>query len=323
MTHKERVLSSIYGKSTDRIPVDYYGIPEATEKYIKELNLKDEFELINYLNADIIRVYPNPGKTAFKRDKEFLKKVDSPAEIKKILEDIPPLDELMDFSHIPNIRNNYPEYAILTYGPGSLFLGNNSAFGYEISLMHHSIRPDLIQETIKCGVDYAVAVMDKFYRDVGNAVDIISLEDDFGTQTSLYISYKMFLTFYKQAFKKIIQHIKNYGYFVQFHSCGAISQIIPDIIEMGADILDPIQVHAKNMEIENLAAKFRGKICFHGGIDTQYLLPYGNTEDIKKEVSHIISILGTTRAFLAPSQNFLPDIPTKNLLAMFTAKRTM
>lgn len=322
MTHRERVIATIKGKKPDRVPADYYGTPEATKKYIELLNLQDEFELIQYLDTDVIRATAGPGRVRFSREKEFMKNVESPQEIIKLSRDIPDIDDLIDNTPLIEAREKHPDYAILTYGPGSLFLSANSFFGYETSLMHHLSRPDLIQQLIDCSVDYAFAVIDKMYREVRDAVDIVSLEDDFGTQTSLYISYELFLKFYKPAFQKIISRLKHYGYFVQFHSCGAVSELIDDFIEMGVDILDPVQVSARGMEIENLAEKYRDRITFHGGIDTQKLLPYGKPEDVKKQVRKIISLFKGKRIFVSPSQNFLPDIPVENLIAMFSTERT-
>lgn len=321
MTHRERVIATIKGEKKDRVAADYYGTPEATKKYLEELNLKDEFELIKFLDTDIIRATPASGKTKFKRESQFLKDVDTPQKIRKLLEDIPPLDDLIDNTPIVEARKAHPDYAIMTYGPGSIFLSANSFFGYETSLMHHATRPDLIQELVDCSVEYAIAVIDKMYKEVGDAVDIVSLEDDFGTQTSLYISYEMFLKFYKPAFSKIISHIKNYGYFVQFHSCGAVSKLIDDFIEIGVDILDPVQVSAKGMEIENLAKRYKNRICFHGGIDTQRLLPFDTPEEVKKQVKKILSLFDYNKIFVCPSQNFLPDIPVENLLAMYQTQR--
>ncbi|MGC8805737.1 MAG: uroporphyrinogen decarboxylase family protein, partial [Candidatus Ratteibacteria bacterium] len=90
----------------------------------------------------------------------------------------------------------------------------------------------------------------------------------------------------------------------------------------GVDILDPVQVTAKKMDIETLAKKFKDKICFHGGIDTQKLLPYGTPKQVKNEVKKIIKLFECRRIFICPSQNFLPDIPVENLLAMYRAERT-
>ncbi|HOQ81756.1 MAG TPA: uroporphyrinogen decarboxylase family protein [bacterium] len=321
MTHRERVVSTVKGKQVDRVPADYYGTPEATKKYIDQLNLRNEFELIQFLDTDVIRAVAGPGKVKFSRENSFMKNVQTIQEVRKLSQDIPPLDDLIDNTPIIETRKAHPDYAIMTYGPGSIFLGANSFFGYETSLMHHATRPDLIMELINCSVEYAFAVIDKLYRDVGDAVDIVSLEDDFGTQTSLYISYEMFLKFYKPAFSKVISHLKKYGYLVQFHSCGAVFQLIDDFIEMGVDILDPVQVSAKGMDIETLAMKYKDKICFHGGTDTQKLLPYGTPDEVKKQVRKIICLFEGTRIFVCPSQNFLPDIPIENLLAMYQTPR--
>ncbi len=323
MNHRERVIATVKGEKVDRVPADYYGTAEATEKYLKELKLKDEFELIRFLDTDVIRAVPGPGKIRFSREKEFLKNVETPCEVRKICQDIPSIDDLIDNSPLVEARKKHPDYAILTYGPGSIFLGVNSAYGYERSLMYHITRPDLIETYIEESVDYAIAVIDKMYREVKDAIDIVSLEDDFGTQTSLYISRQMFVRFYRDAFAKIVERLKNYGYLVQFHSCGAVSELIDDFIEIGVDILDPIQVSAKGMDIELLAEKYRDRICFHGGIDTQYLLPFGKPEKVKKQVRKIIEIFGGKKIFVCPSQNFLPDIPVENLLAMYSTPRKL
>ncbi len=323
MTPRERVIAAIKGKKPDRVPADYYGTSEATEKYLKKLGLKNEFELIQYLDTDIIRATAGPGKVRFSREKEFLKNVETCEEVKKICRDIPSLDDLIDNTPLIEAKEKFSDYAIMTYGPGSIFLGVNSSFGYETSLMHHATRPDLIQGYVDEGIEYAIAVIDKMYREVKDAVDIVSLEDDFGTQTGLYISREMFVRFYKPAFIKIISHIKSYGYLVQFHSCGAVAELIDDFIEIGVDIIDPVQVSAKGMDIEVLAARYKNKICFHGGIDTQRLLPYGKPEEIRSQVRKMIELFGGRRIFVCPSQNFLPDIPVENLIAMYTTPRTI
>ncbi|MCM8789111.1 MAG: hypothetical protein NC907_04910 [Candidatus Omnitrophica bacterium] len=153
MTHRERVIASIEGRKPDRVPADYYGTPEATKKYLETLNLKDEIELIKYLNTDIIRATAAPGKIKFSREKTFMKDVDTPQQVRKLSQDIPPLDDLIDNSPLVKAREKYPDYAILTYGSGSIFLSANSFFGYKTSLMHHASKPDLIKELVDCSVE--------------------------------------------------------------------------------------------------------------------------------------------------------------------------
>jgi uroporphyrinogen decarboxylase len=323
MTHRERVFAAIDGRPTDRIPAHYYGSTEATQQYCTDLNLPNEAALIQFLDTDVLHVSPGRGSnTTFRREKEFARDIEDLDALRHLFEDVPSLDELIDNTPLLRAREQWPEHALLMGGPGSFFLGMCSAFGYETALMHHVLRPDIVELVVELGIEYAIGVIDKMHREVGNVVDILSFEDDFGTQTSLYISAEMFRRFYKPAFATVFAHAKQCGYRVQYHCCGAVAELIPDFIEMGSEMLDPIQVSADGMELEGLAKRFKGQICFHGGLDTQHLLPYGTPEEVEREVARVIELLGTTKAFIAPSQFFLPDIPTVNLLAMYRAKRT-
>ena len=104
-----------------------------------------------------------------------------------------------------------------------------------------------------------------------------------------------------------------------FHSCGNIYPLIPDFIECGLDILDPIQ-KVKGMEIEKLKAEFGNKLTFHGAIDTQYLLPNGSPAEVKNEVKRIVSILGKNGGYIAaPVHNLQADVPVENIIALSEA----
>ena len=102
------------------------------------------------------------------------------------------------------------------------------------------------------------------------------------------------------------------------HSCGAISEIIPLLMELGVDILDPIQIQAQGMEPETLTNRFGTRLVFHGGIDTQRVLPLANPEKVKTHVHQIIQALGKYNGYIfAPSQILQPDIPLQNIVTMY------
>ena len=102
------------------------------------------------------------------------------------------------------------------------------------------------------------------------------------------------------------------------HSCGAISEIIPDIIEAGVDILDPIQVTATGMKPQSLADKFGGKIVFHGGVDTQQVLPNCTPQEVANHAREVMETLNQNGGYIfAPSQILSPDISVENILAMY------
>ena len=101
------------------------------------------------------------------------------------------------------------------------------------------------------------------------------------------------------------------------HSCGAISKIIPMLCKAGVEILDPIQVTANGMEPESLARDHGGKIVFHGGIDTQNVLPYGSVNDVNAHVTSVVDIFASTGGYIfASSQVLNQDIPNENVLAI-------
>jgi uroporphyrinogen decarboxylase len=103
-----------------------------------------------------------------------------------------------------------------------------------------------------------------------------------------------------------------------FHTCGAVFDIIPDLIECGVDILDPVQTGAEGMSPEALAA-FKGRIAFHGGVGTQATLPFGTPDDVEGEVARLIKTLGPHKIIIAPDQDMVGDVPAENITALFNA----
>lgn len=108
---------------------------------------------------------------------------------------------------------------------------------------------------------------------------------------------------------------------VMFHTCGAISEIIADLIECGVDVIDPVQVSATGMEPQALAHKFKNRISFHGGINTQFLLSFGKPEEVREQVSHTIDALGPLGYIVAPDQGLIGNVPLANIEAMYEAIR--
>ncbi len=109
-----------------------------------------------------------------------------------------------------------------------------------------------------------------------------------------------------------------YGIKVMFHSCGAVREIIPELIELGVDILNPLQAGAAGMEPAGLKEEFGSSLCFHGSLDTQKTLPFGSAKDVREEVKKRIEILSPGGGFiLAPTHNFQENTPLENILAMY------
>ncbi len=156
---------------------------------------------------------------------------------------------------------------------------------------------------------------------IGRYIQVVVLGDDLGTQDNLFISPAIFRELIKPRYKKLIDFIKSKADVKVFiHSDGAIRELIPDLIEVGIDILNPIQVSARGMgDTKALKEEFGEKIVFWGGgCDTQKILPFGKPEDIEIEVERRISDLKPGGGFVfAPVHNIQPEVPIENVLTLY------
>lgn len=196
--------------------------------------------------------------------------------------------------------------------------------GYDKLFLDFSINPDIAHQFL----DRLSATINSMYRQymeaVGQYVQVVVITDDQGTQNSLMVSPKMFREFIKPRLKSLIETIRSTADVKVFMHCdGAITKIIPDLIEIGVDILNPIQTVVKGMEdTKELKEQFGAQISFHGGIDVQRVLPNYTPEQIRQEVKLRLNDLGKNGGYIiAPCHNINVDIPLENTLAMFnTAK---
>jgi uroporphyrinogen decarboxylase len=175
--------------------------------------------------------------------------------------------------------------------------------------------------------DYIIAKICDFLYDyhqrlfeAGNGrIDIAEVTDDFGMQTGLMISTAMFDKYFKRHYQRLIKLVKDYNIRVFHHDDGAIMPIIPRLVEVGIQVLNPIQWHLPGMDLQELKKRFGMDLCFHGGIDNQYVLPFGSVEDVKKEVMTCLDVLGKdgTGYILAPCHNVQSITPIENIVSMY------
>jgi uroporphyrinogen decarboxylase len=164
--------------------------------------------------------------------------------------------------------------------------------------------------------------IDKYIDAVGGYIDIILVNDDMGMQNGLQISKELYLEMIKPYQKKLWSYIKHKSKKpLLLHSCGAVSSIIPDLIESGVDALNPIQVSAAGMDTRKLKKEFGPDIVFWGGgCDTQSVLPRGTNGEIKDEVKKRVDDLAPGGGFVfCQVHNIQADVPVENILAMYEA----
>lgn len=153
-------------------------------------------------------------------------------------------------------------------------------------------------------------------------IDILMMGDDFGTQKGLFMSPGMWRQFLRPGFKAFIDLARGYGCKIAHHSCGSIKPIIPDLIQCGLDVLNPIQPDVHDMDRRELKRSFGDRLSFHGSISIQRTLPFGTPDDVRNEVRERRETLGPGGGFIfCTAHNIQADTPTENVVALFEAYR--
>ena len=194
--------------------------------------------------------------------------------------------------------------------------------GMETYLLNMAMNPDFARALLEKIADYCKQLMGRFLEELGDNVDIIKIGDDLGTQSSLMISPKMYRDMLKPVHADFISFIKaRTSAKVLFHSCGDVAPLIGDFIEIGVDILNPIQTSTGSIsDLPSLKKRFGKNIVFCGGIDSHRILPFGSVGEVREEVRRVMEILGPGGGYLlGPVHTVMNDVPPENVLAMVDA----
>ncbi|MEN3186762.1 MAG: uroporphyrinogen decarboxylase family protein [Atribacterota bacterium] len=156
------------------------------------------------------------------------------------------------------------------------------------------------------------------YRFVQLGVDAVRTGDDYGCQLGLQMNPTLWKRLFKPRLEKIWRVYRENGVVVMHHSCGDVRLVIEDMLDIGLQVLHPVQPHA--MSLEELSQKFWNRLVFHGGIDTQQLLPFGTPREVREAVYRCIETLGRYKKYIiAPSQEIMNEVPTENIIALVEA----
>jgi uroporphyrinogen decarboxylase len=184
--------------------------------------------------------------------------------------------------------------------------------------------PEYVRALFDKSVGVWMSNLQRFARAVGDKVAILQVTDDFATQESLLLSVKMFreliMPYYQRGFDWVHQ---NTGMKVMLHSDGALFPLIPSLIEMGVDILNPVQVNARGMESARLKQTFGDKLVFWGGAaDCQQTLPFGKPADVAREAEANLQAFSPGGGYVfAAVHNIQSGVPPDNILALFETTR--
>lgn len=215
------------------------------------------------------------------------------------------------------VCGEHPIYGIFEIGCWML--------GFDDYLVKLIVDPDYIKYFNEKIFAYQMAVTKKYYEAIGSYIHYTTSGDDFATQKSLFMSVDMFDELIKPYLKERVKETKKYtnAHFLH-HSCGCVHDLIPSLIDCGVDILNPIQPTNEKMDPAHLKMEFGNDIVFHGGLDTQAVLPFGNSETIKLAVSKLLGDMNKKGGYIfAAAHNIQDDVPPENVVAMFQLARKL
>ena len=346
MTPRERWLALLSGQKADRVPCDYWGTAEITARLQRDLNCPSERALWERLEVDkciyLGPAHPGARESGWHLQSLFsiwhvetksvaygdsigeyeedanhpLGQAETEAEIEAF--DWPdPAD--FDIAALRRSCLEWKGYPILGASSEAFYLYCRLR-GMETALEDLIVRPVIADAILERIFQFDYALIRRVLLEAGDLVDLIYVAEDLGTQESLLMSPKTFRRFLKPRMAKLIELIHSHGARVFHHDDGAIRTVIPDLIEIGIDILNPIQWRCRGMDRAGLAESFGSQVVFHGGIDNQQTLPFGTAEDVRRQVRENIEIFSGGRGYIvAPCHNLQVNTPTENVVALYRA----
>jgi len=190
--------------------------------------------------------------------------------------------------------------------------------GFENFMIDLLMNKDFAHALMRRITDYQKTRYAKFLEIAGDALDVVLFCDDIGGQDGLYISPNTYREMIKPYHTELFQLIKSLTKAqLMFHSCGSVVPLLDDFVEIGMDILNPVQVAAKGMDTAKLKRRYGQRISFWGAIDTQWVLPYGTPEDVRAEVRRRVADLAPGGGYVvAPVHVVQADVPAENVIAL-------
>ena len=302
MNSKERVLCTIELEKADRVPMDFAANEGTLNKIYRHLKVNSYKEVLKTFHVDILDIrgvidpiYQGPVSkereigNGVKKDfwgmkTKVMQTATGPEEmyVDFIFQDVNHIEKMeqhywpqmnwFDFSNIAEKLKPWQDFAIMASG-ASVFQHPTFLRRFDNLLMDMLTNQELASYLMDKFTDFYVSYFDRLITAAKSQIDILRIADDIGMQDGPLISNMLFEEFFVPRLKRLIDMAHSHGIKVMFHSCGSIVNFIGRLIEIGVDVLDPIQVRAKGMNPRYLKENYGGQICFHGSIDTQYAYP--------------------------------------------------
>jgi uroporphyrinogen decarboxylase len=351
MSPHERVETALSLHQPDRVPFDFWAVPETIEKLKAYLGIDEKEDLLRLLGVDcrVLNydyVGPEPEiladgtyytewgshrrlvSNSFSLYEEYASYPLAEARTRTEVECWPrwPRPEYFDFSQLPRkisiINKNGVRYHIRV-DVGGIFESSWGLYGLDHFLEELILNPEVPCAIMDCYTDLLIALVHKMAAAGQGLIDWVYTYDDVAMQNGLLMSPYLWRTYILPRHQRLNDAIRSYSFRILYHSCGAIYPLIPYLIEeMGITALNPLQPKARWMDMAKIKAEFGDRIAFHGGIDLQYTLPYGSLEEVTAEVMDRCRTLGKNGGYICTSAHYIQaDVPVENIIAMYSAPR--
>ncbi len=350
MSSRERVVKALNNEAPDRVPFDFWGVPETWDKMKKFLDIDSNNELMDTLGVDcrVVKpdyIGPEPEKLP---DGSFYSIWGSVRKIVKNgtssyeeyaaypLEDFKTPAEVEQWDKWPKTswwdwdsfaakveRANSLEPRHIRYDIGGIFESAWGLYSLDKFLMGFYTDPDLVCSIMECYTDIFISNFRALMRKAEHLVDMVYTYDDIATQDGLMVSPDMWRQYILPFHQKLNKVIREYDVKLMYHSCGAVRPLIPAFInELDIDVLNPLQPRAKGMDMAFIKETYGNKLSFHGGVDLQKTLPFGSVEDVTSEVTALCHTLGKGGGYICTSAHYIQgDVPVNNILALYGQDR--
>lgn len=339
MTPRQRVLTSLSHQVPDRTPCDFWAEDCTWNRLLAHVGHNDRNRLLDELQVDIRHLAAagpaerEVGGGVFQNfwGERYVYRA-TPwgpmrEDVRGALADAQSLDDLVrfpwptpdqfDYAPLAEQCRRWHDHALL-YGFADVWQRPGLVRGWEGMFVDMVERPEWVHFLGRKFTDFYLEDYRRAATATGGRIDLYLVISDLGSQNGPLISLPMFRQFVAPYLKEMTDCIHALGGKALYHSCGAIRPFIPALIELGVDVLDPVQPVRPDMSPERLKADFGDRLCFHGGIDMQRLLPLGTPDEIRAEVRRYCATLGHGGGYiLAPAHLFQPDVPPENILAVY------
>jgi uroporphyrinogen decarboxylase len=350
MSPFDRVEATIHLRKPDRVPFDFWAVPEMILSLKTFLNAKSDEELLQLLGIDCRIVAPDyigPLAERFSDNTFFtewgshrqlfsnefstyeeyasfpLANATSVSEVQTWNKW--PKTEYWDWKTVvPKIKKvNKNVHYHIRYDVGGIFESAWALYGLEKFLIDLTERSEIPCAIMDCYTDLMIANVHNLMKEARGYIDIVYTYDDIATQNSLLMSPRMWREYIFPRHQRLNQAIKSYGLKILYHSCGAVYPLIRPLVEdLGIDVLNPLQPRAAMMDMQKIKDEFGQKIAFHGGIDLQQTMAHGTVDDVRAEVASRISILGKNGGYICTTAHYIQaDTPLENVIALYTSPR--